>query len=1085
MIMKKNLYSLYKVGSFCLMGLVMQVFLPNTLRAESRENFAPNEFSKTQADARVNITGTVTDEEGEPLPGATVTVLGTTKGTVTDVDGKYSIEVEEGATLQFSFIGFEKQKIVVGNQAVIDVTLKLDDNSLEEVVVVGYGELKKSHLTGAVETLDAEEIQDLPTGDISTALAGRVLGVGVSTSSNRPGSQSSIRMRGADTFAKNGNMEPLYVIDGIIQIAADGTNDQTRFNTLDPSEIESITFLKDASAAIYGSRGANGAVIVTTKRGKDGKPRFSYSGSYGVNDEAYRTQMLNAYEFAQYFSILNGPNGYDREKNDINDDYVFSDDEMEYFRTHNYNWLDEAWSSATTQRHNLNVSGGTAKSTYFASASYFTQDGNLSTLDYDRWNFRAGADINVMESLKAGVQVSGYYANKTNTFNKIGGENAENDYKNLLLTPQYIPPYVNGFPVDMPDRNLGDYHYFAIQDLNNIAADREMNLGVNVYAEYEAPFLEGLKARLAYGRNMGSGRGTQVGSRYRLYEFENGGEHGHIYEGEVTGSSEKKNGDRLYYSNRGFLSTQTNFSLSYSKEFGQHKVSALFSLEKAEGESSQEDVWKEEPASFTNGQFSTAFGQIDGRTSGKESGALGYVGRANYSYGEKYLAEFLFRTDASTKFAPENYWGKFYSLSAGWIISNEDFFNTSWIDFLKFRYSAGLLGRDDMSPWQWRQRYTFQNGKGGVFGGNSESSTGIKMESTPNRNARWSDEFQNNFGIDARFLDHRMSTTMEFYYNRLTDGLVQVTGNVPVTVGGTVAEENYMEVDRYGFELGVGWSDDVGDFRYGIDLRYGRGNNKVRKGNFNDIDVLYPWKAKPGEPSDVGVWGLDYMGMFKDQAEIDAYVEQYDIVSVYGLTADKFKPGMLYYRDVRGPLQADGTFAGPDGIIDDNDQIQLQKPNTAQGIASTIKLGYKGITLNAVLSSSWGGWDEYDARKPMKLNISRNYQSMPKYWNDIYDPELNPTGKFPNPAHEDISLKPRSEFWRVNSFRMFIRNINVSYSLPKHVTDKLRMSNARVFMTVLNPVNFYNPFGYKNPNGGSWDNYPQLRTYSFGLNLSL
>ncbi|GAB3649364.1 TonB-dependent receptor [Echinicola sediminis] len=1063
----------------------MQVFVPDTLLAAAPENFMPSDTPSVQAEARVNISGTVTDEEGEPLPGATVTVLGTTKGTVTDVDGKYALDVEKGATLQFSFIGFEKKQVLVGNQAVINVSLVLDNNSLEEVVVVGYGEMKKSHLTGAVETLDASEIEDLPTGDISSALAGRVLGVGVSGGNTRPGSQASIRLRNPESLSKDGNgTDPLYVIDGVLQIGADGSNDASRFNNLDPAEIESISFLKDASAAIYGSRGANGAIIVTTKRGRDGKPRFSYSGSYGVNDEAYRTKMLSAYDFGMYYNIMNGPYGKNATEGD--DDRFFSQDELDYFKTIDYDWLEEAWSKASTQRHNLNVSGGTQKASYFASASYFTQDGNLSTLDYDRWNFRAGADIEVMDNLKAGLQVAGYYSDRTKTFNKIGGENDENDYRNLLLSPRYIPAYVNGFPVDLPSNRVGDYHYFEIQKLNNLATQRDQNMSVNLYAEYELPFIKGLKARLAYGRNMGSGRGTQVGTRYTLYEFDRLGDNGHIYDGaEVSNSREYRNGDRLYYSNQNFLSTQTNFTVNYANDFGLHSVSGLFSMERAEAESSQEDVWKEEPTSFTNGQFSTAFGGIDGRTTGSESGSLGYVGRVNYSYADKYLAEFLFRSDASTKFAPENYWGKFYSLSAGWVISKEDFFNSSWIDFLKFRYSAGMLGRDEVKAWGWRQRYTFQNGKGGVFGGNAEASTGMKMERSPNRAATWSDEFKNNFGIDARFMDSRLSAVVEAYYNKETNKLMERTGNVPVTVGGTVAAENFGEINYYGFELGLGWSDNIGEFRYGVDLRYGRSNNKVIVGNFNDVDSMYPWRPSAGQPTDNGTWGYDYLGMFRTQDDIDRYVEQYGITQVFGTVSDNLQPGMLYYRDVRGPLQADGTFAGPDGVIDENDQIQLEKGNASHGIGSTIKLGYKGFSLNAVLAASWGGWSEYDARKAMHQNISRTFESVPAYWGNIYDPTLNPNGRFPNPAHEDISLSPRSEFWRVDSFRMFVRNINVGYSLPKQVTDKLKISNARMFLTILNPVSFYNPYGYKNPIGGSWENYPVLRTYSAGLNLSL
>src|SRR5690606_27394956 len=228
----------------------------------------------------------------------------------------------------------------------------------------------------------------------------------------------------------------------------------------------------------------------------------------------------------------------------------------------------------------------------------------------------------------------------------------------------------------------------------------------------------------------------------------------------VKTSKEWENGNRLYYSNYNAKSYQLNFTLNYERTFNKHFIGGLFSVEKGEGESGQQDVWKGSPSPlYTNGQFGTAFGAIDGKTTGSESGSLSYVGRANYRYDDKYLAEFLFRTDASTKYAPENYWGKFYSLCTGWVISKEDFFNISGVDFLKIRYSLGLMGRDEMKAWLWRQRYTFQSGKGAVFGSdNTPASIGMKMEASPNRNAKWSDEIKNNIGIDASFLRDRLST---------------------------------------------------------------------------------------------------------------------------------------------------------------------------------------------------------------------------------------------------------------------------------------------------------------------------------------
>ncbi|WP_407426708.1 SusC/RagA family TonB-linked outer membrane protein [Arcticibacter sp.] len=1073
------------------MILICLFVLQNTSFATNAARMIATEQS---LNARINVTGTVKDSKGEVLPGVTVKIKGTNSGTSTDINGVFRLNLPKGnETLVFTYIGFQTKEVVASGTN-MDIQLIESANDLQEVVVVGYGIQKREHLTGAVESIKVDEVADLPVGNLGAALSGRILGLGVSGGTSRPGSTASLTIRNPVTLAKDGgNLEPLYVIDDIIQIGADGRNSNALFNNLDPTEIESISVLKDGSAAVYGSRAANGVILVRTKRGKNGDPKFSYSGSYAINDESYRTKMMSAYEFGQYFNIMNGPNGSNAPKNTTYRDRVFSQDELDHFRNINYDWLDEAWSAASNMRHTLNVSGGTEKATYFAGMTYFTQDGNLSSLDYDRWNFRAGTDVKIGKNIKSGIQVSGNYSNLTKTFNKIGGENDDNDYVNLLRAPRYIPMYVDGYPVKLPSSNdaFSRYHFFEIEKLGNLAETKDRTMTVNLFAEYDVPFVQGLKARASYGRNIGSNNGSQVGTLLRLYEFNRTGDHQHIYDQGATVNSYRdwENGNRLYYSNSNSNSYQLNLTASYARDFGKHSVGGLFSIEKAEAESDQEDVWKGSPSLTTNGQFGSAFGAIDGRTSALESGSLSYVGRVNYAYDDKYLAEFLFRSDASTKFAPENYWGKFFSASAGWILSKEDFFNVDAIDFLKLRYSIGLLGKDDTKAWLWRQRYTYQNGKGAVFGSDtSPSSTGMKMEASPNRDATWSDELKNNFGIDARFLNDRLSANVDAFYNKGTNMLIERTGVVPITIGGSVASENFAAVDLFGYEIGLGWRDKIGkDFNYGIDARFNWYDNKVHKGNFNDTDIMYPWNPQPGKSSDNGVWGYDYLGMFKTQADIDAYVTENNITQVFETPVSQLRPGTLYYRDVRGPLQADGTFAAPDGIIDFHDQIKLKnRKNNHYGMGFTLRASYKGFSADVVISGSFGGWSEIDgsARKKLNNDITRGYQSLPAIWGNIYDPEINPDGTMPNPNFDKISLDPLSSFWEVNSFRMRMRNFNVGYSLPKKFTQAVNVNNARVFVTGTNPLNFYNPFDYRDSDT-AWDSFPNLRTFSFGVNVSL
>ncbi len=1071
--------------------LIVALFLPGAQATEAKEKRL-TEYGK-EAARFVNVTGTVRDSKGEPLPGVTVTIKGTKTSTATDGNGVFRLNLPIGnETLVFNFLGFKSKEVQAGGSSNLTVVLEESTSTLNEVVVVGYGTQKKAHLTGSVVDIKAEEIENIPATNVGAALAGRLIGVGVSGGNSRPGSKASIAIRNpVGVFSKDGGSNaPLYVIDGVAQASPNGSPDPTQFNNLDPSEIESISFLKDAAAAIYGVRGANGVVLVTTKRGQVGKPRVSYSGSYAINDEAYRTKMMDAYQFGLYTNILNGPNG--NNKNEINttdyNNYLFSQDELDYFKTINFDRLEDAWKASYLMRHALNVSGGTETANYFAGITYSKQDGNLNTLDYNKWNFRAGTDVRPAKNLKVGLQVSAYNDDLTKTFNKVSGEGQEDDYKNLLLAPRYVPEYVDGYAVWLPGRtnDLSRYHYGEIQRLGNIAENRSNFMTVNLNAEYEIPWVKGLKARASYSRNTQISRGSQIGTKYDIYSFSGmKGENGHIYEG-ATGpvALSVSNGNRLYYSNINARNIQSNLFISYDRQFGKHNLSGLFGVERGEANNNQEDVWRDSPIASTNGQFGTAFGAIDGKTAGNESGSLGYIGRLNYRYEDKYLAEFLFRTDASTRFAPENYWGKFYSGSFGWVVSQEDFFNVNWIDFLKVRYSTGLLGSDQTGAWQWRQRYTFQGGKGGVFGGNNNATIGMKMEKSPNRNATWSSEYKNNLGLDLRFLNDRLSSTIDAYYNHGYDILIERIGSVPPTVGGSVASQNYGKVDYFGYEFSLGWNDKVGDFTYGINTRLSWSDDRVYRMNYNETDMLYPWRASYNRSSDLGQWGYDYLGMFRTQDEINAYVAEYGITQMLNVNAADLKPGMLYYRDVRGPLQADGTFAAPDGIVDSNDQIQLNDRASAHyGYGVTLKAGYKNFSLDVVIAGSFGGWNEITERDALNSDIRRNYTSLPVIWGNVYDPVLNPSGTMPNPAWQD-TYNVSSNFWKTSNFTMRITSFNLNYSLPKSITSALKINRANVFFSGLNPVYLANPFSYKDPTA-SWNAYPNLKTYSFGINLSL
>ncbi len=446
--------------------------------------------------AQTQYKATVVDEAGQPVIGATAVVKGTSNGTTTGVDGSFILAVPAKATVQVSFLGYITEEI--DNFAQTKIVLKEDKQQIEEVVVVGYGAQKKAHLTGAVSTVPLDDIQDLASGNLASTLSGLVNGVSVSGGESRPGEAARIYIRGANDLGTLGvsTQEPLYVIDGYIypNDVKVGNSYQNlgseAFNNLDPSMIENISVLKDAAAAVYGARAANGVILVTTRRGKQGAPQISYSGTIGIADTFSHPKMLNAY---QYGKLWNAVTGADPLETNIDTKFdLFQADELAAMRHLNYDLIDKYWSSAVTHKHSLNISGATDKANYFAGISYFNQDGNLGKLDYDRWTYRAGIDVKIGKGLKVGMQVSGDYGEKNSPYIKVGGSNSEKDYNTLLTHPRYIPEYVNGYAMStygISNEQKGqdqEYHFAELQGLGDYKRNMTSNMNIGVNIDYDS-----------------------------------------------------------------------------------------------------------------------------------------------------------------------------------------------------------------------------------------------------------------------------------------------------------------------------------------------------------------------------------------------------------------------------------------------------------------------------------------------------------------------------------------------------------------------------------------------------------------------
>lgn len=1079
-----------------------------------------------------DIRGTVVDEHGEPIIGASVRVEGLDGGVITDLDGNYVIKAPKGAKVTITYIGYEPMTVTGGGR----VQLKEDSQNLDELVVVGYGVQKKAHLTGSVATVPVDEIQDLASGDLASTLEGLVNGLSISGGNSRPGESASMYVRGTSSLSDIGStaQQPLFVIDGYIypNDVKVGNASQNlgaeAFNNLDPAEVESITVLKDASAAVYGARAANGVILVTTKKGKIGAPRISYSGTFGFTDAVSHPKMLSAYEYGRLYNAVAAADPTDTNLNHLTG--LYQADELEAMKGLNYDLLDKYWETGFTMKHSVNLSGATEKASYFANLSYFDQGANLGNLDYNRWNFRAGVDVKVSKWLSANLNVSGDYGKKNTPYIKIGGSSNEKDYNILLTRPRYIPEYVNGLPIaayGISNSEVDEDQNYSFSELrNNGDYSRSMTSNLNIQAGVNYDFgwskiLKGLTLRFTYSKSINTDKTNQFGSSFDVYTMLNrtgSGQHlytpvaGENYDDYLTDSNLQKmtisNGTAQL--NRSMVRTdnyQMNFTAAYNRDFGLHSVGALFSIEKSEAESEYLYGQRNDPYSFTNGQSNGADGDIDMNFKRFESGTLSYIGRFNYAYANKYLFEFLIRSDASTKFAPENYWGVFPSFSAGWVMSEENWFKKAlpWVDFLKLRGSFGLTGRDNIVAWQWMQLYASDANKGPVFGtGASNDTSNIlslnKNNSAVNPDVHWDKVYKANFGIDLNVLNNRLSVTFDMFREWNREMLMPISQSIEATIGTQSASTNLGEMDNWGYELSVTWRDKIGkDFKYRIGLNTGYYDNKVLNMDW-ETEYIYRQIQKGGR-TDIGLWGLQCIGMFRSFQDIEEYFDKYNITSYLGMSKDEVRPGMLIYKDVRGPQQADGTYAEPDGVVDeDNDQVRLS--NRTNPYSFTLNLGadWKGLSLTAQINAQWGGYDVLDGSmlKSGSGVDDLEFTSMPIFWNvdnmysyqDVYDAQgnlvvaANRNGSLPNLAYQSVN-SIASSFWRISATRVTLNRLTLAYTLPQAWVKKVGLQNVRFNVTGQNLLSFYNPYpdNFIDPMC-SYGAYPTLRKFTVGVNVT-
>ena len=1032
--------------------------------------------------SRKNITGTVRDAQGKPLPGVVVKIKGSKTATSTDSEGVFRLNLPVGnETLIISYLGYATQEVAVNGQSQLNIQLQESSSALTEVVVVGYGTQERKHLTGAIATIDVKAIEDIPVGSLTAALRGQIPGVSISGGYSRPGDNATLTVRNPTFAVKDGGRtEPLYIIDDIFRTSED-------FNILDASEVENITILKDAAAAIYGIQGSNGVVIVRTKRGKAGAPKISYGVSVGAADATMLPKMMTGIEQATYLNdytraaknyVADGNSGY------LADAAWYSPDELEYFKNNSTDWLKQAWQTAYTTRHTLNVSGGGDRATYFAGASYIDQSANFEGIHTKKWTFRASTDVKLNKGLTLGFSLSGDLSNNERFWFKQGPENSENDVRSLIGTPQFNPYYVNGLPVLLTTgstNTIEGTHFFELQRLDNFTNTRSNGLNVQATLNYEVPFIKGLKAGVNFSKNLDNTWGKQFGTRYNVYQFSMLGDKKHIYGGDVIRSVSVTNGDKVRISPSYRDSYQLNGTLNYARKFGKHEISVLGVYEQVESESDLVNASREGVllGGLPNQQYATGTNLSDEVQT--EFGRMAFAGRVNYSYADKYLVEFSYRGDASVYFAPGNRWGYFPSLSLGWVVSEESFFknNIKAVNFLKLRGSVGLLGIDNTRSFWYARNFSLSTGKGAVFGGNLDRPLSINPNnSLANENMKWDDNTKYNVGIDAQFLKSRLSVTADGFLDHRYNQLTTLSSSVSLLIGAAIPTENFGIANNFGYELSVAWRDKIGkNWGYNVNTFLSWSDNKLIRLD-QTVGNIGTFLDASGRSSDRGVLGYKSLGIFRTQAEVDDFMAKNPNYKAFGEVP---KPGMIKYQDVRGPKDANGQFTAPDGIITENVDYDYLTPKSANhyGLGFNFGGNYKTLSLSVVMGLSWGGQSSIESAAVKRATSVSN---RPDFWADHWTPE-NTNAKYPNPYYTN-NYDRTTDFWFVNSFTFRMTNFNLSYGLPEQWANKAGLKSAKIFLVGTNPINFYNPYGYKD-NSSSFDVYPQLRTFSLGLNIGL
>ena len=1045
---------------------------------------------------KVPVSGTVSDQTG-PVIGASVIEKGTTNGTMTDNDGHFTLTVSKGAVIEISSIGYKTQEITVGAQTNFTVTMSEDNEFLDEVVVVGYGSMKKSDLAGASVSMKESDLKGSIISSLDQSLQGRAAGVTAVTTSGAPGSSSSIRVRGQATI--NANAEPLYVIDGVIvqgggNTGADfGLGDAlgngkvstiSPLSTINPADIVSMEILKDASAtAIYGAQGANGVVLITTKHGKSGEAKFSYDGMVAMSRQAVRLNMMNLREYAQYYNEM-------IEEGDIYETNP-------YYATPSLlgkgtNWQDEIFRTAWQHQHQLSAQGGSDKVQYYVSGSYMDQQGTIIGSNFNRFSVRTNLDAQLKKWLKLGVNAT--YA-ITNDNLKLADSNQGLIYYSLTTIPD-IPVYdVNGNYSSTIREGYTSPNPVALAMMDEILLKRK-KLSGNIYAE-----LTPIK-HITWRTELGFDMGESDANRYKpMIDL---------------GGWVRSQNSISYQKNSNYFWQLKNY-LTYANQWGKHSVTAMV------GQECWESRWNYLSGSNTDlpsdevHNVALATGTPSISSGFGSSSMASFFTRETYNYGDRYLGTYTYRYDGSSNFGPKNRWAGFHSVALAWRFSNEKFFEPvkKVIDNGKLRLGWGQTGNSSIGSYAWGAAITRMPSALGM---------GFRPSNIPNTSIRWESQEQYNVGLDLGFFNGRLNLTVDAYYKKSDDMLMsmQLPSYMGTQGNGSsklqAPKGNYGSIENKGLEITLDAHPvQLKNFSWDSNFQISFNKNKllslsdtenatlVGYGQWGDVVCV----SEIGKPL-YNFYGYKVEGVYKDLDDIQnsAKPAKYPSDGVFS-RGNTVWVGDIKYKDV-----------DENGIIDERDRTDLGSPLPKFTFGWTNTFRYKNLDLSIFLNGSYGNKVmNYNSLTLTHMNstwtnqlqsvVSKRARLEPidptivyadgsKWFDHIDNVRVkNPGTKIPHTSINDPNDNDRiSDRYVEDGSFLRIKNITLGYTFPKALLNKAKIENLRVYVNIQNLYTFTKYTGYDPEVGASTqdssgltyglDNgrYPSPAMYSFGLNIT-